>query len=165
MSLPGPDSFSQFARDNGLSMTAEALYVAPRDVMYPPSDSDQPYLVTLTRSGTVPGKISLVFQTPLAHGTEPTIRDVLWWLASDAWAIDRSQQQLDRWAAIYAYDVSEPATRLLFECHVRQAVTLADVLGPDRFQQLLQLYEVEVTRPNPLRAGQVPEQGEQGRPT
>jgi hypothetical protein len=147
------DPFARFASDCRLCITAEALYVAPRDVLHPPEESEEPYIVTLT--GPVPDvpPLRLVFEVPLASRSEPTMRDVLWWLASDAWAIEHARGTLEDWAADHGYALHEPATTRLFERHAQQAATLARLLGPANYQRLLALFETEAMGPSKRPGG------------
>ena len=63
----------------------------------------------------------MVFITASEAPGIPTIRDVLWWLASDSWAIERATYDYRRWAALYKYPESDTAAPRLFEMHAAQA--------------------------------------------
>ena len=128
----------------GLRLTADALYSAPRDVASPPSEMEQHHLVTLLRRGDAGDALRVVFITPLTESASPTLRDVLWWLAGDAWAIERSGATLDRWAAINGYPLEDPASSQLFERHVTQASALRAWMGADAYRSLLAAYATEV---------------------
>ena len=135
-----PDPFERLAADCGLRLTAEVLYAAPRDVLHPPADSDRCLLVTLhtLRADTEP--LRLIFLAPLGASDEPFVRDILWWLAADAWAMARSGGVLGVWAAEYGYAPEESATIALFELHARQAAALATFLGTENYERLLALH-------------------------
>jgi hypothetical protein len=124
-------------------MTADAMYVAPRDVLHPPTESDELYVVTLTCPAHAATPLHLIFAMPLTEGRAPTMRDVLWWLASDAWAIETAHRGLAAWAAQHDYAVDAPATARLFARHVQQATDLAALLGPMAYRRLLALFEAE----------------------
>jgi len=138
-----PDSFERFAEQFDLRIDAEPLCVAPRDVLAPLDDVDQHFLVTLTRSGSE-SPVQLVFLTPVRTSGGPAIRDVLWWVAGDAWALDRADHNLTEWAATYGYPETDEATTWLFEQARRQATALAKLLGDSNLRRLLDLYEAEV---------------------
>jgi hypothetical protein len=144
------DSFDRFAAECGLTVTAEALYAAPRDVLHPPADSDRHYLVTIRRDA-VPRALCLVYLTPLTDVAPPSVRDVLWWLAGDAWAVERAGRRLDAWAADHGY-ARDDATDRLFECHCRQATALRDLVGEAGYRRLLDLYHAEVAPRGPRLA-------------
>ena len=145
-SLP-TDLFERFAVQCDVRMTAESVYAAPRDVVNPPAESDQYFLVTLDGPAGEATRLRLIFITPLADPSAPTMRDVLWWLAGDAWALERAHRSLDAWAAAHGYPLSDEATVRLFEFHVRQAAALHELLGSANYQHLLALYDAEVSPP------------------
>jgi hypothetical protein len=149
MSPSLPDPFDRFAAQCGLRLTVEALYAAPRDVLHPPAESDQCFLVTLDLrerdTESEMRSLRLVFLVPLADHEPPSRRDVLWWLAVDAWAVDRARGVLEDWAAGYGHPAHDPATGRLFDQHVRQATALEGFLGSERYQQLLALYRAEIS--------------------
>src|SRR5690606_5687727 len=101
-------------------MTAEPLCVAPRDMLAPLDDLERHYLVSLTRSGAAGPPVRLVFLAPLRTLGGPSIRDVLWWVAGDAWALARADHDLTEWAATYGYPETDEATVWLFEQARRQ---------------------------------------------
>lgn len=138
------DEVERLAAACGLTLTAEALYAAPRDVASPPAEMDQHHLVTLTRHGSEAGALCLVFVTPLIDPRAPTLRDVLWWVAGDAWAIERAGATQQRWAAIHGYPLEDPATAQLFARHVTQASSLKAWLGAEAFRALLAAYAAEI---------------------
>ena len=138
-----PDPFERFAEQFDLRIDAEPLCVAPRDVLAPLDDVDQHFLVTLTRSGSE-SLVRLVFLTPVRTSGGPGMRDVLWWVAGDAWALDRADQNLTEWAATYGYPEADDATVWLFDQARRQAAALAKLLGDSNLRRLLDLYEAEV---------------------
>lgn len=138
------DEVERLAAACGLTLTAEALYSAPRDVASPPAEMDQHHLVTLARRSGERGALRLVFVTPLIDASAPTLRDVLWWLAGDAWAIERAGAALERWAAIHGYPLEDPASAQLFARHVTQASSLKAWLGADAYRSLLAAYAGEI---------------------
>lgn len=138
------DEVERLATAGGLTLTAEALYSAPRDVASPPSEMEQHHLVTLLRRANAGDALRVVFITPLTESAAPTLRDVLWWLAGDAWAIERSGATLDRWAAIHGYPLEDPGSAQLFARHVTQASVLKAWIGTDAYRSLLAAYATEV---------------------
>lgn len=147
MSPTSPDAFEHFAAECGLRITAEALYSAPRDVLHPPAESDQAFLVTIRTAQGEGTPLRLVFLSPLSDPEPPTHRDVLWWLAADAWALDEANGILENWAAGYGHSPDDPATAQLFDRHSRQVAALKTLLGKEKFDRLLVLHGAEVSRP------------------
>ncbi len=144
MSPSQPDPFERFAGECGLRMTAEPLYSAPRDILHPPAESDQQFLVTIRGARSDEPSIRLAFATPLTDREPPSRRDILWWLASDAWAIREAEGNLSRWATGYGYPANDEATTRLFEQHLRQTVSLEALLGQERLERLLAIYASEI---------------------
>jgi hypothetical protein len=138
------DNFDRFADECSLRLTAEPLCVAPRDMLAPLDEIEQHFLVSLTRSGTAESPVRLVFLAPLRTLGGPSLRDVLWWVAGDAWALDRTDYELTEWAATYGYPETEDATVWLFEQARRQATALTKLLGDSNMRRLLDLYEADV---------------------
>lgn len=143
-SVSTSDDFERFADECALRLTAEPLCVAPRDVLASLDELDQHFLVTLTRPGFAESPVRLVFLTPVSTSGGPAMRDVLWWVAGDAWALDRADHNLTEWAATYGYPEADDATVWLFEQARRQAAALAKLLGDSNLRRLLNLYEAEV---------------------
>ena len=74
------------------------------------------------------GSLRLIIVIPPTDKREPpTVRDALWWLAADAWAIERAEGNMERWASTYDYAPESAATARLFERQLRQ--TLDGVVG------------------------------------
>src|SRR5213594_4339724 len=140
------DPFERFAAECELSVSVEAISVAPRDVVASPADADEHFLVTLTGPRAEAGSIHLLIVIPPTDKrAEPTARDALWWLAADAWAIERSEGDIERWASMYDYPVENAATARVFERQVRQTKALRALLCGDKYQRLLELYEGQVS--------------------
>ncbi len=140
------DPFERFASECELSVAVEPLSAAPRDVLASPADADEYFLVTLSGPGPDAGSIRLLIVIPPTEKkAAPTARDALWWLAADAWAIERAEGNIERWASTYGYPVQSAATTRLFERQMRQTATLRALLCGDRYQRLLELYEGEVS--------------------
>lgn len=139
-----PKTFERFAHDHELRMTAEPLTIAPRDVLAPIEGVEQHFLVSLSRAGTRGEPVRMVFVTPLSEHGGPSIRDVLWWVAGDAWAVERADRNADLWAATYGYPTASAAASWLFDQALRQRNALATLLGDDNMQRLLTLYETEI---------------------
>src|SRR2546426_68313 len=88
------DPFERFASECELRVSVEAISVAPRDVLASPVDADEYFLVTLTGPRADAESIHLVIVIPPTDERKsPTVRDALWWLAADAWAIERSEER------------------------------------------------------------------------
>lgn len=157
MSSPPPDHgaadpFAQLAAESELLLQADALYHAPHDALESPGEADRAYLVTLT-AGSISTEhtLRLVFLAtpiPIADGgpaanasdTPPTMRDVLWWLAADAWAVEHAKRDPATWAAHHAFDARAPATQRRFDQLLRQATTLSTLLGAQNYARLLDLH-------------------------
>ena len=140
------DPFERFAAECDLRVSVEAISVAPRDVVASPADADEYFLVTLTGPRAEAGSIHLVIVIPPTDKrAAPTARDALWWLAADAWAIERADGDMERWASTYDYPIESAATKRLFERQLRQSSTLRALLYGDQYRRLLQLYEDEVS--------------------
>jgi len=140
------DPFERFAAECELSVSVEAISCAPRDVVASPVDADEYFLVTLSGPRADAGSIRVVIvMPPTDERKSPTVRDALWWLAADAWAIERADGDMERWASLYDYPLESAATRRLFERQLRQTSTLRALLCGNQYQQLLELYEAEVS--------------------
>lgn len=146
MSVPR-DPFEAFAQRCGLRVRAEPVYSAPRDVLHPPADSDQAFLVTLHRERRPDETLSFVYFLPMTEERPPGIREVLWWLAADGWAIQEAQNELAVWAAGNGYSAEEQATARLFLTHRRQHTALRKLLGDGGHAELLGLHCSEVKAP------------------
>ena len=138
-----PDPFDRFAEECGLRLTAECLSVAPRDVLTPVSQAEQHFLVTLSRPGAGAGCVRLIFVTPLTDPEPPRMRDVLWWVASDAWMVEEGKREIRAWAAAFGYPPDDPATVRLFKHQTEQADSLVNLLGEFQYRRLLDLYDRE----------------------
>src|SRR6266704_873883 len=98
------DPFERFAAECELSVSVEAISLAPRDVVASPVDADEYFLVTLTGPRAEAGSIHLVIVIPPTDKrAAPTARDALWWLAADAWVIERAEGDMECWASTYGY--------------------------------------------------------------
>lgn len=140
------DPFERFASECELRVEAEPLCIVPRDVLASPADADEYFLVTLTGPRTdTPSIRLLIVISPTDMKAGPTARDALWWLAADAWAIERAEGNMERWASTYDYPVQSAATARLFERQMRQTGVLRRLLCGDQYHQLLELYEREVS--------------------
>ena len=140
------DPFERFAAECELSVSVEAISLAPRDVVASPVDADEYFLVTLTGPRAEAGSIHLVIVIPPTDKrAAPTARDALWWLAADAWAIERAEGDIERWASMYDYPVENAATGRVFERQVRQTSALRALLCDQHYKRLLELYEREVS--------------------
>lgn len=144
--MTGQDSFSEFATENGLRLAASDVAAAPRDVAAPPSELERYTLVTMTSRRADRTPVILLFVSEQSAPHAPSMRDVLWWLAADSWAVEHSGRTIDVWAEIYAYPASDIATLRLFRLHVSQADRLESLLGSDAYRDLLALYRSELDR-------------------
>jgi hypothetical protein len=140
-----PDAFESFAAHARLQFEVEPILAAPRDVLTPLADVEQHYLVTLKGPGSEK-PLRLTFITPTAQESPPGTRDVLWWLAADAWAVERSSGKVEAWAATYGYPPNDETTRRLYSAHVAYARALSDMLVGADYQSLLSIYESEVSQ-------------------
>jgi hypothetical protein len=145
MSSAQPDVFESFAAQCQLQLRAEPLVSAPRDVLADIEETEQHYLVTLT-SRVSEASVRSVFIKPTIDPSLPDFRDVLWWLASDAWAVRQSGRELERWARVYRYSPDAEPTARVFERHLAQSEALERLLGQIAYDRLLSLYDAEVGR-------------------
>jgi hypothetical protein len=88
--------------------------------------------------------VRAVYVGPFADAAPPDARDVLWWLAADAWAVERCGRDPTAWAALHDHPVDDPASRRLFQLHVEQSDALMRVLGRDAYERLLALHRAEL---------------------
>ena len=139
------DPFEQLAAECGLRLSVERLSLAPRDLVAPPEEAERSYLVTLTgaEGGTA---ARLVFVTSLRETKTPGLRDALWWLASDAWAIERGAGDVAQWAAIHGLTNAATIATAEFDHYETQARLLAAALGEETYRRLLDTYETAVMR-------------------
>lgn len=144
MASDRPDPFVRFATQRGLQMSAVDLPAAPRDVLAPPCDLEWHTLVTLSRTREEAVSINALFVTQASDPRPPSLRDVLWWLSADSWAVEESDRDLGHWSATYRYPDDDPATLRLFRLHVEQAKALSTLLGETAYRALLAIYEAEV---------------------
>lgn len=149
--MTSANPFERFAAECGLSLTAEELYWAPRDVLLPPAESDRYFLVTIRRVAT-DAVLRLVYLTPFTDPDAPGVRDVLWWIAGDAWEVERAGIALAPWAADHGFASGDEATLRLFECHQRQATALRRLVGDAAYRRLLDIYDAEVSPSRPRLA-------------
>jgi hypothetical protein len=86
----------------------------------------------------------MIFLTPVTAGGDPSLRDVLWWLAGDSWALEQADRNPADWAATYGYPPEAEATAWLFDQSARQAADLRNLLGDADMKRLMTLYGAEV---------------------
>jgi hypothetical protein len=139
------DPFVRFAADHGIQMSMADLVSAPRDVLAPPDELEWHTLVSVSavRENTAP--VRVVFITDASEHRSPSPRDVLWWLSSDCWTIERSGREFRRWAATHQYAEDDPVALQSFRLHVAQADAVSTLLGKEAYNALLALYESEVS--------------------
>jgi len=139
------DPFEQLAAECGLRISVERISLAPRDLAAPPDESERCYLITVVgpEGGTA---ARLAFVRALQDLTPPSVRDVLWWLASDAWAVERSGGDVARWATMQRLTPTDATVVEEFDHYRAQSQSLALVLGSDVYQRLLAAYESSVGR-------------------
>lgn len=140
-----PDVFDRFAAQTQLHLHTEPVVTAPRDVLADLDETEMYYLATVT-SRASGASVRMVFIRPTTEHSPPVMRDILWWLAADAWAVEQSGREVGRWAGTYGYPVASDATARLYEMQVAQSAALASLLGRDDYARLLALYDAEVTR-------------------
>src|SRR5690349_9202774 len=139
------DPFEQLAAECGLHVSVERLSLAPRDLAAPPEEAERSYLITL--NGPEGGAAArLVFVTSLREAKAPGLRDALWWLASDAWAIEQSAGDGAKWAATHRLTNAGTVATAEFDHYSTQARLLAAALGEETYRRLLDLYDAEVMR-------------------
>ena len=139
------DPFEQLAAACGLRISEERISLAPRDLAAPPDESEGCYLITVTGpEGRTAAR--LAFVRALQDRNPPGVRDALWWLASDAWAVERSGADVTRWATMQRLTLTGTTVEREFEHYSAQSRALASALGSDAYQQLLAAYESSVGR-------------------
>jgi len=141
-------SFEAFARHCDLACRAERIGAAPRDLLAPLHAAEQHYLVFLSKRDTpeTGPVVRMVFAKPLTDPDGPALRDVLWWLAGDAFAVDQADGQLAPWAASYGHPPHSPESARLFEVQREQTHQLRILLGEVAYRRLLELYESELSQ-------------------
>lgn len=137
------DPFQAFAAELGLRVTTEELSAAPRDVLASPADQDRYFLVTVAGPRETAGQVRMLFVTG-ADESQPSMRDILWWLASDSWAVEESGRDYARWAAVYRYAADDLVGARLFRMHASQADATRALVGDAAYRRLLRLYQTEV---------------------
>ena len=144
LTLP-TDPFEQLAADCGLRLSVERVSLAPRDLAAPREEVEQCYLITV--AGAEGGTVArLAFVRALQDPSPPSLRDALWWLASDAWAVERSGGDITKWAGMQRLTPTDTAVGREFEHYSAQSRALALALGADAYQRLLAAYESSVGR-------------------
>jgi hypothetical protein len=141
------DPFEHFAKECGLHVTAEPMCVAPRDLLAPPAEADEYFLIAISRTQAQATPVHLLFVITPSDAAIPSIRDALWWLAADSWAVERANRDLTNWASAYGFIANDGATRRMFDRHLRQASTLLELLGVTNYQRLLDMYQREISSP------------------
>lgn len=139
-----PDAFGQFATECGLRLSWIDVNAAPRDVTAPPDELERFALVTVSGKRADAAPLQTLFVSDRSDPTAPSMRDVLWWLSSDSWAIEHADREVAKWSAVYGYREESPATARLFRLHVAQADSLQALLGAAAYRELLALYQAEL---------------------
>jgi hypothetical protein len=138
-----PDPFCEFARNRGLQFTAIDVNAAPRDLAAPCDELERYTLVSLIGQGNAK-PIQFLFITDQFDSRRLSMRDVLWWLSSDSWAIERVERDIRQWTALHHQAEESPAALRIFQLHVDQADALLGLLGEHDYQVLLALYQAEL---------------------
>jgi hypothetical protein len=144
MSTDRSDPFVEFAVRCGLRISTIELPAVPRDVLAPPAELQWHTLMTLVGASASAIPIRTLFVTEASDSRPPGMRDLLWWLSSDCWALERADRNYERWAATYRYPTNDSATRRLFRVQIEQALALVGFLGEEAYRQLLALYAAEL---------------------
>lgn len=143
------DPFERLATECGLHVVIEEAYSAPRDILCPPADTEQCFLVTLRAEPTETRSLRFAYFAPLTQTDPPATRDVLWWLASDAWAIEQAGGDENTWAELHGYPPHDAGTTRLFERHTRLAEELRALFGVPGYEGLIELYAQQVSSSKP----------------
>lgn len=139
------DPFEEFARSSGLRIATTALNAAPRDLAAPPDEHDCYTLVEVRRDGEECA-LKMLFITDGSDANSPSWRDVLWWLSSDAWAVEQADRDREKWQAMLRYPATNGSAARLFELQLTQAKTLEQMLGEDRYRDLLGRYSAQLSK-------------------
>lgn len=145
MAVTRSDPFDSFAAEHGLNLTIEEIVIAPRDILAAPADQDHCFLMTVSRPPNDVRHVRTIFIVDGSDSRGPTTRDALWWLASDAWGVERASHDRVRWATENRFHPDDPATQRQFQLLSDQAGTAKAVLGDEAYRSLLELYEREVS--------------------
>ena len=140
-----PDPFFNFAGKYGLHIVTEDLSAMPRDVIAQPADLERHVLVVLSGARADAPALHALYVSEACDPREVSFRDVLWWLSADSWAVEQAARDYARWSDLYGYASENPATLRLFRLHARQAESLQLLVGLEGYQELLGLYQEEVT--------------------
>jgi hypothetical protein len=108
-----------------------------------PEELERYALVTVSGKRADIAPLQTLFMTDPSDSQPPSMRDVLWWLSSDSWAIERAGREMVKWSAVYGYPVESPATARIFRLHIAQADGLQALLGTEAYRELLGLYQAE----------------------
>jgi hypothetical protein len=139
-----PDPFERLAARCGLKMSTADLHVVPRDVLAAPGDLGRHTLVTVSGAQSASESLRILFLTEEEDARPISIRDVLWWLSSDSWAVENADRDFAHWITLYNYPDDDRAAARLFELHVKQASALIALLGEPTYKELLAVYQAEV---------------------
>jgi hypothetical protein len=139
------DTFEQFARTSGLQIATTPLNAAPRDLAAPADEHESYTLVELRRDG-LESPLRVLFLSEASCTEPPSLRDVLWWLASDAWAIERGEWDATKWRSVLRYSTDSDASARLFNLHRSQTEMLSALLGEDAYRDLLAKYAAQLHR-------------------
>lgn len=112
-------------------------------MLAPLAEIQQHYLVTLSRPGSR-DPVHIVLVQPLLMPGVPSMRDVLWWLAGDSWAIRQSGASMELWAMTHGHPPGAEATARLHQGYCQQARALEALLGQADYDRLLAVYDAEV---------------------
>lgn len=121
------------------------LNAAPRDLAAPPDEHERYTLVELRR-GDNECSVRVLFLSDASTAEPTSLRDVLWWLASDAWAVERAERDAAKWRSVLRYTDDNEASAHLFSLHVTQTEKLSELLGDDAYRDLLARYSVQLHR-------------------
>jgi hypothetical protein len=137
------DPIEEFAKTSGLQIATTELNAAPRDLVAPPDEQERYRLAELRREGDECA-LRMLFLSDAASAQEPSIRDILWWLASDAWAIEHAGRDLNKWRSALGYADSE-ATARIFRLQSAQTEKLIELLGDTAYRDLLSRYSAQLS--------------------
>lgn len=138
-----PDPFESFAAEHRLQLKADELVLAPRDVAASPEELGRQFLITIFGPRDDVGSVRLIFSIDSSPEHPPATRDVLWWLASDAWAVEKSNHDYRRWITMHGYDDDVSSLRA-FRLHEQQSNALAGLLGIQPYRELIALHDQQV---------------------
>jgi hypothetical protein len=131
-----------FAGEVGLALEVRPIHRIPSDLGAEPAACERLLSVVLSRRSAPDHRLSLVYGLATFGDAirEPSLEDVLWYLASDAESVEEARGSVDRWVEVRGYRRVDHAAVEAFELQRRTACELTKLLGDEAYQRLLGIY-------------------------